>query len=60
MLDTSGKILTQIVHNGLLVLVSIDENMNEGEIQILAGKFIKLEPNRFIMTGIGFDGIFLF
>jgi hypothetical protein len=54
-LNLSGKILTQVVHNILLLLIPIDENMKVGVLQILIGKYIKLQPNQFIMPGIDFN-----
>jgi hypothetical protein len=53
-LNISGKIQTHIVHNNLLFLIPNDENMKVGELQILIGKHIELQPNKFIMTSIGF------
>jgi hypothetical protein len=36
-------------------LIPIDENMKIGELQILIGEHIMLEPNKFIKTCIGFN-----
>jgi hypothetical protein len=51
MLSAAGTILIQICHEEKNIFIPNDENMIVGEIQILAGKYINIPPNKFIMTG---------
>jgi hypothetical protein len=50
-LNISGTIMMQVFYEEISLFIPIDENMIIGELQILIVKYIKHQPNKFIITG---------